>query len=126
MRFESMKAAVDYLMATRRAKSKGGLDEHTRNLSPSRNMLLATGLADSKREYCVVTGSKGKGSTAAITAKLLESLGHKTGLITSPHMRIWNERIRINGLAISDADFMRLLSDLSPVIDAEIAQLAPN
>jgi dihydrofolate synthase / folylpolyglutamate synthase len=126
MRFESMKSAVDYLMATRRAKSKGGLDEHTRNLSPTRNLLLATGLIENKREYCVVTGSKGKGSTAAITAKLLESLGHKTGLITSPHMRIWNERIRINGQAIPDADFMRLLSDLSPLIDAEIAQLAVN
>jgi dihydrofolate synthase / folylpolyglutamate synthase len=126
MRFESMKSAVDYLMATRRAKSKGGLDEHMRNLSPTRNLLLATGLIENKREYCVVTGSKGKGSTAAITAKLLESLGHKTGLITSPHMRIWNERIRINGQAIPDADFTRLLSDLSPLIDAEIAQLAVN
>jgi dihydrofolate synthase / folylpolyglutamate synthase len=126
MRFESMQAAVDYLMASRRAQVKGGLDEFTRNLSPTRNLLLATGLIESKREYCVVTGSKGKGSTAAMTARLLESLGHKTGLITSPHLRIWNERIRINGTAISDADFMRLLGDLSPLIDEEVASLQGN
>ena len=127
MRFETMQAAVDYMMASRRAKTKGGLDEHTRNLSPTRHLLLSTGLGDeSKREYCVVTGSKGKGSTAAMTAKLLESLGHKTGLITSPHLRIWNERIRINGQAIPDEDFARIMSDLAPAIDEEIAKLEPE
>jgi dihydrofolate synthase/folylpolyglutamate synthase len=123
MRFDSMQAAVDFMMATRRAKTKGGLDEHTRNLSPTRHLLLSTGLGDSQREYCVVTGSKGKGSTAAMTAKLLESLGHKTGLITSPHLRIWNERIRINGQAIPDADFIRIMNELAPAIDEEIATL---
>jgi dihydrofolate synthase/folylpolyglutamate synthase len=126
MRFESMKTAVDYMMATRRAKTKGGLDEATRDLSPTRHLLLSTGLGDSQREYCVVTGSKGKGSTAAMTAKLLESLGHKTGLITSPHLRIWNERIRINGQAIPDADFIRIMNELAPAIDEEIAKLAPE
>jgi dihydrofolate synthase/folylpolyglutamate synthase len=126
MRFDSMKTAVDYMMATRRAKTKGGLDEHTRDLSPTRHLLLSTGLGDSQREYCVVTGSKGKGSTAAMTAKLLESLGHKTGLITSPHLRIWNERIRINGQAIPDADFVRIMNELAPAIDEEIAKLEPE
>jgi dihydrofolate synthase/folylpolyglutamate synthase len=126
MRFDSMQAAVDFMMATRRAKTKGGLDEHTRNLSPTRHLLLSTGLGDSQREYCVVTGSKGKGSTAVMTAKLLESLGHKTGLITSPHLRIWNERIRINGQAIPDADFIRIMNELAPAIDEEIATLEPE
>lgn len=123
MRFETMQAAIDYLMASRRAKVKGGLDEHTRNLSPTRNLLLATGLGDTQREYCVVTGSKGKGSTAVMTAKLLEALGHKTGLITSPHLRLWNERIRINGTAIPDEAFMRHLDALVPYIDEELAKL---
>jgi dihydrofolate synthase / folylpolyglutamate synthase len=124
MQFESMKAAIDYLMHTRRSQKKQrGLDELTRNLSPSRNLLLATGLLKTQREYCVVTGSKGKGSTAALAAKLLESLGHKTGLITSPHMREWNERIRTNGKAIPEADFARILGELVPFIDIEIGKL---
>lgn len=125
MQFNSFKEAIDYLMFTRRTRlQKRGLDENTRNLTPTRNLLLATGLLDSqKREYCVVTGSKGKGSIAALTAKLLESLGHKTGLITSPHMREWNERIRMNGKAIPEDDFARILGDLVPYIEAEAAKL---
>lgn len=40
-----------------------------------------------------LAGSKGKGSTSLFLARLLESLGHKSGLYTSPHLRFWSERI---------------------------------
>lgn len=125
MRFKTMQAAIDYMMHTRRTRiTKRGLDEHTRNLTHTRKLLIKTGLPKNQhRQYCVITGSKGKGSTAAITAKLLETLGHKTGLITSPHLRYWNERIRINGQAIPDADFMRIMDLLAPDIDAQIATM---
>jgi dihydrofolate synthase/folylpolyglutamate synthase len=125
MQFNSFDEAIDYLMHTRRSRiQERGLDEDTRNLASTRNLLLATGLLETQgREYCIVTGSKGKGSTAAITAKLLEALGHKTGLITSPHMRDWNERIRTNGKAIPEADFARILAELVPFVEAEIEKL---
>jgi len=125
MQFNSFQEAIDYLMLTRRSRVKErGLDENTRNLAPTRNLLLATGLLDNKsREYCVVTGSKGKGSTATLTAKLLEALDHKTGLITSPHMRVWNERIRMNGKAIPEEDFARILGELVPFVETEVNKL---
>src|SRR5690606_16480210 len=126
MRFETMQSAIDYMMHTRRTRIiERGLDEHTRNVSHTQKLLITTGLPKNQhRQYCVVTGSKGKGSTAAMTAKLLESLGHKTGLITSPHLRYWNERIRINGRAIPDEDFMRIMDLLAPAIDAQIATMS--
>lgn len=40
-----------------------------------------------------VAGSKGKGSTALFLAQGLEALGHRVGLYTSPHLRLWSERI---------------------------------
>lgn len=125
MRFSTFQDAIDYMMHTRRTRvGERGLDEDTRDLTPTRQMLLAAGLpANRQRQYMVITGSKGKGSTAAIAAKLLQHLGHKTGLITSPHLRHWNERIRIDGRAIPDADFMRILDELSPVIDAQVTRL---
>lgn len=125
MRFSTMQNAIDYLMHTRRTRIvERGLDEVTRNPSHTKKLLVASNLpANRQRQYCVVTGSKGKGSTAVIAAKLLQSLGHKTGLITSPHLRFWNERIRIDGKAIPDADFMRILDALAPVIDKHIATL---
>lgn len=47
---------------------------------------------------CVhVTGSKGKGSTATMIARVLEDAGHRTGLFTSPHLHDFRERITVNG-----------------------------
>jgi dihydrofolate synthase/folylpolyglutamate synthase len=80
--------------------------------------LLAHGLLATPREYAVVTGSKGKGSTTVITAKLLQHLDHTVGTITSPHLVSWRERIRVNGRAIPESDLTRILSDLELEIDA--------
>src|SRR4051812_1699402 len=51
-----------------------------------------------------VTGSKGKGSTSAISAEILQRLGVRTGLYTSPHLWRFHERIRIDGEPIPDED----------------------
>ena len=49
-----------------------------------------------------IAGTNGKGSTAAMMAKILEYAGYTVGLSTSPHLVEINERIRINGTSISD------------------------
>lgn len=126
MRFTTEQEAIAFIFRSRRKLDAAprGLDEHTRSLTPTRNLLLALNLpADIDREGVVITGSKGKGSTAAITAKVLEHIGHKTGLITSPHLVNWYERIRINGKAIPQADFLRILSEIAPAIEKEEAKL---
>ncbi|MBY0431344.1 MAG: hypothetical protein K2Q10_09110, partial [Rhodospirillales bacterium] len=51
-----------------------------------------------------VTGSNGKGSVSAMSAAILRALGFDTGLYTSPHLRRFNERIVLNGAAITDDD----------------------
>ncbi|MGG7565708.1 glutamate ligase domain-containing protein [Rhodovulum sp. DZ06] len=58
----------------------------------------------------VVTGSKGKGGTAAAAAAGLDAAGIRTGLFTSPHLRRLNERIAIGGTEISDDAFLRALA----------------
>jgi dihydrofolate synthase/folylpolyglutamate synthase len=95
-----------------------GLDEEMRDVGPTRRLLFEHQLLGQAREYAVVTGSKGKGSTTVITAKLLQHLGHQVGLITSPHLVSWRERIRVNGRCISEPDLCRILNDLLPEIDA--------
>jgi dihydrofolate synthase / folylpolyglutamate synthase len=56
----------------------------------------------------VVTGSNGKGSTAAMCAAIGRAYGLRTGLFTSPHLRHFNERIRIDDAEIGDDAFARL------------------
>ena len=53
-----------------------------------------------------LAGTNGKGSTASIAAKILQNTGQKVGLYTSPHLINFNERIRINGVPISDNDII--------------------
>ncbi len=50
-----------------------------------------------KRGWIHVAGTKGKGSTCAMTESILRSLGLRTGLFTSPHLVDIRERVRING-----------------------------
>jgi len=49
-----------------------------------------------------VAGTNGKGSTCAILSSILLNANYKVGLFTSPHLVSVNERIRINGIPISD------------------------
>lgn len=52
-----------------------------------------------------VAGSKGKGSTALFLARGLEALGHRVGLYTSPHLRLWSERMTRAGALWPEAAY---------------------
>ncbi len=125
---DSMDQAIQAIFATRRrldAKPRG-LDEYTRDTAPTRSLLERERLLSNRRDYVVVTGSRGKGSVTAIMAKLLEALGHRVGMVTSPHLVHWNERIRVDGRMIPTGDFLRILNALQPAISAISADLGES
>jgi dihydrofolate synthase/folylpolyglutamate synthase len=127
-RFADEGEAVTYIFRSLR-RLRGalhGLDEHTRDITPTRMLLAEADLLGTPREYAVVTGSKGKGSTTFMTARILQALGHTVGMMTSPHLVSYRERIRVNGRAIPEADFTRILGGLAPHIDRIEAGLAAH
>ena len=69
--------------------------------------LLATHLDNPQnRLKCIhVAGTNGKGSTSHMLASVLQEAGYKVGLYTSPHLKDFRERIKINGEEISE-DFV--------------------
>jgi dihydrofolate synthase/folylpolyglutamate synthase len=69
---------------------------------------LAIDRAWLQRISVVVTGSNGKGSTAAMCASIGRAYGLRTGLFTSPHLFRFNERIQVDGTEIGDDAFARL------------------
>jgi dihydrofolate synthase/folylpolyglutamate synthase len=117
--FSTEAEAITYIFRSMRriGGAPHGPDELTRDVTPTRHLLAATGQPAQNRQYAVVTGSKGKGSTTFITARLLQALGHRVGMMSSPHLVSWRERIRVDGLAIPEADFLRILGGLAPEID---------
>lgn len=119
MRFQDEGEAVTYIFRSLKRMNfdARGPDDLTRDTTPTVRLLQACDLLAPPREYAVVTGSKGKGSTVAIMAKLMQHLGHTVGMVTSPHLVSFRERFRVNGRAIPEADFLRILSDLAPEID---------
>lgn len=57
-----------------------------------------------KKLQCIhVAGTNGKGSTSHMLASVLQEAGYKTGLYTSPHLKDFRERIKINGKDISES-----------------------
>jgi dihydrofolate synthase/folylpolyglutamate synthase len=69
-----------------------------------------------QRVSVVVTGSNGKGSTAAFCAAIGRAYGVRTGLFTSPHLYRFNERFQVDGASIGDDDLARLVSRIEAAI----------
>ena len=65
-----------------------------------------------------IAGSKGKGSVAAMTASVLTKAGYNTGLFTSPHLHLFNERIRVNNRFISNDEIVEFVSRIKPEVEA--------
>jgi dihydrofolate synthase/folylpolyglutamate synthase len=127
MRFENMTQATDYIFQSIAASGwqTRGLDEDTRDPRSTAVLLEREGLLKTRREYAVVTGSKGKGSVTVMTANILKHIGHRVGMIISPHLVDYRERIRVDGKMIPEADFLRILESLAPSIDIIVASLTP-
>ncbi|MDT8375143.1 MAG: bifunctional folylpolyglutamate synthase/dihydrofolate synthase [Mariprofundaceae bacterium] len=61
-----------------------------------------------------IAGTNGKGSTAFMLSAALQACGLRVGLYTSPHIRHFNERIRINGTPVSDTILHALMQHVMP------------
>lgn len=67
-----------------------------------REVAARLGLGRPARRVITVTGTNGKGSTCAFLASLLALQGCRVGVYASPHLRRYNERVRIDGREASD------------------------
>ncbi len=64
-----------------------------------------------------IAGTNGKGSSAHSMAAILQTAGYKTGLYTSPHLKDFTERIRINGKTIDEDSVIRFVEEYRAFID---------
>jgi dihydrofolate synthase/folylpolyglutamate synthase len=64
-----------------------------------------------------VAGTNGKGSVCHILSAILQQAGYKTGLYTSPHLKDFRERIRINGQCIPEKEVVGFVEKHKPFIE---------
>ena len=69
-----------------------------------------------------VAGTNGKGSASHIIASVLQEAGYKTGLYTSPHLKSFTERVRINGRPIEEAEVASFVENIQEIIK----EIAPS
>lgn len=105
---------VDYLYNIPRF-TKGG---HMDNV---RKLLAALSNPQNSFKYVHVAGTNGKGSVCAYLERCLRLCHQKTGLFTSPHLIRVNERMRICGREISDADFVRIFHEIRGLVEEQAA-----
>lgn len=67
---------------------------------------------------CVhVAGTNGKGSTSHFIASILQENGYKVGLYTSPHLKSFTERVRINGVEIAQQEVIDFVEEYKTIIE---------
>jgi dihydrofolate synthase/folylpolyglutamate synthase len=87
------------------------------NLDNTLALCEALGNPHQKFKSIHVAGTNGKGSTSHMMASILQQAGYKTGLYTSPHLKSFTERIKINGFDITKDEVVDFVNRIHPLIE---------
>ncbi len=90
----------------------------TYNLHRMRELVRRMGDPQDAFPSLHIAGSKGKGSTSAMTTAILQAAGYRTGLYTSPHLHTFRERLRIDGRLIARERLVALWEEARPVVES--------
>ena len=84
-------------------------------LSRTQTLLEKMGNPEKKLKFIHIAGTNGKGSTAAMSASILQQAGYKVGLYTSPYIYRFHERMQVGGVEISDEDLAAVTEYVKPL-----------
>lgn len=101
-RFDSVYAeTLDFLYTQLPMFQRIGAAAYKADLTTTQSLCALIGNPEQRLRSVHVAGTNGKGSVAHMMASVLQESGLRTGLFTSPHLRDFRERIRVNGQMIS-------------------------
>ncbi|MDN3658772.1 folylpolyglutamate synthase/dihydrofolate synthase family protein [Ferruginibacter paludis] len=117
---------IDYLFAQLPMYSRIGAAAYKEDLHNSIALCNALDNPQTKFKSVHIAGTNGKGSTSHMMAAMLQQAGYKTGLYTSPHLKDFRERIKINGEMIEEdfvVDFVARTRQISQQIEPSFFEL---
>ena len=109
---------LDYLFAALPMFSKLGESAYKKDLTNTIRLCDAIGNPQEKFKTIHVAGTNGKGSTSHMLAAILQSAGYKTGLYTSPHLKDFRERIKVNGQVCEEDFVVDFTNRIKPLIES--------
>jgi dihydrofolate synthase/folylpolyglutamate synthase len=115
--YSNYSSALNYLYDRLPMFQRIGAAAYNRDLTNTLALCEALGNPQNKLKCIHVAGTNGKGSSSHMIAAMLQSAGYKTGLYTSPHLKEFTERIRINGQEIEQAFVVDFVKRIKPSIE---------
>ncbi len=115
--FTDYQQTLEYLYKNLPAFQQVGASAYKADLTNTLALCEVLGNPQRKFKSIHVTGTNGKGSTSHMLASVLQSAGYKTGLYTSPHLKDFTERIKINGQQIGHSHVIDFVNRIKPHIE---------
>ena len=109
--------ALKYLYDNLPMFQRVGIAAFKKDLTNIRELCRALGDPQETFKSIHIAGTNGKGSTSHMLASILQTSGYKTGLYTSPHLKEFTERIKINGREVTEEFVVDFVNRITPLIE---------
>jgi len=106
--------ALDFLYSMLPMYQSKGKVAYKKDLSNTFKLLDHIENPQHSIKFVHIAGTNGKGSTSHMISAILQSAGYRTGLYTSPHLKKFTERIRIDGIEVDEgfvSEFVEMMKD---------------
>src|SRR6478736_10409986 len=111
------RSTLEYLYKNLPMFQRVGAIVYKSDLSNTIALCKVLGNPEQKFKSIHIAGTNGKGSSSHMIAAILQSAGYRTGLYTSPHLKEFTERIRINGQEVGQAFVVDFVKRIQPSIE---------
>jgi dihydrofolate synthase/folylpolyglutamate synthase len=108
---------IDYLFSRLPMYSRIGAAAFKKDLTNTITLCKHLGNPYQKFKSIHIAGTNGKGSVSHMLAAILQTAGYKTGLYTSPHLKDFRERIKVNGNEINEKFITDFTEKIKPLIE---------
>jgi dihydrofolate synthase/folylpolyglutamate synthase len=114
---ESYQGTLDYLYESLPMYQRIGAAAYKDDLTNTIALCKALDHPENKFKSIHIAGTNGKGSSSHMLAAILQSAGYKTGLYTSPHLKEFTERIKIDGVDVPHEFVVSFVERMKPVLE---------
>src|SRR6188474_2482265 len=108
---------IEYLFSRLPMFSRIGSAAFKKDLTNTITLCEHLGNPHKKLKSIHIAGTNGKGSVSHMLAAILQTGGYKTGLYTSPHLKDFRERIKVNGNEINEKFITDFTEKIKPLIE---------